>query len=609
MSPRREIESEPPSEAEAGENELDQESSSEESGSDDEDDDKHQDVGESPKDLLVRILEGIRTGSRKFATYTTAERERLADLAGDPWGNRQNALHFLASLDKKEIPKKDSDFEVLVRYLIEHPSDFLAKQDRHGCTPLYYAIDSKKESMIRTMCDAHKDINSVLGIVAKDEQNCIHQAVTKRVKCLKLLIEKASGKTLSAKDKHGNTPLHLAVAYKWCREGQLEIVELLAEKSDPVVRATPNGDFNNADQSPYRYHVASHQKEKDKEAAKEAKERESVESKRRMGDEKEVSSRKTNSAKPVGPGTSTSSSAKPDTSILPPTANSGAPYAPRITIPDIDRTKFGEPNQSGASTPGPVTNSYSIPALDMASGTKPSKRPHSKDQASESTSKTKIHEPTVKDVERFLRLHYLRSRHYQDCMEILYGRNAPSGSELCFDLPGYSSMKQSEFDNLLSKLKFADILQYVGIPKVTLDLATPMGPNTSRARSGGRSSKFDGDGRSDLVYVFNQLRAKGVKTVLKVIVDDLQKPSHSEDAIEEALKGLGIEIWDWKRPDLCSEVIYNVAPKAREVHLHWSGNNAVLRGWAEERGLKRLTELRDLHLSVEQVRPSNPPFP
>jgi hypothetical protein len=255
----------------------------------------------------------------------------------------------------------------------------------------------------------------------------VHQAVTKRVKCLKLLIEKANGKTLSAKDKHGNTPLHLAVSYKSCREGQLEIVELLAEKSDAAVRATPNGDFNNADQSPYRYHIATHQKEMDKEAAKEAKERESADSKRRMGDEKEASSRKTNTAKPAGPGTSTSSGARPDTSILPPTANSGAPYAPRIIIPEIDRTKFGEPNQSGASTPGPVTNSNPVPSLDMASGAKPSKRPHLKDQASESTSKSKIHEPTVKDVERFLRLHYLRSRHYQDCMEILYGRNAPSG--------------------------------------------------------------------------------------------------------------------------------------------------------------------------------------
>jgi hypothetical protein len=105
-----------------------------------------------------------------------------------------------------------------------------------------------------------------------------------------------------------------------------------------------------------------------------------------------------------------------------------------------------------------------------------------------------------------------------------------------------------------------------------------------------------------LVYVFNQLRAKGVTTVLKVIVDDLAKHSHSEEAIEEALKGLDIEIWDWKRPDLCSEVIYNVAPNAREVHLYWSGNNAVLRGWAEDRGLKRLKDLTDLYLSVEQVR-------
>lgn len=183
---------------------------------------------------------------------------------------------------------------------------------------------------------------------------------------------------------------------------------------------------------------------------------------------------------------------------------------------------------------------------------------------------------------------------------LIYGH--VTDSELYFDLSGYSSMKQHEFENLLSKLKFANVLQYVGIPKITIDLASATGPNKGRIRSGGRSSRSDGAGRVDFVGVFDRLRGKGVTTILKVTVDDTLAPAHSDEAIEDALRGLGVEIWDWKRTDLCSDVIYNVAPKARVVHLYWSGNNSVLRGWAEEGGLKRLEELKEVYLSIQKVR-------
>jgi hypothetical protein len=182
--------------------------------------------------------------------------------------------------------------------------------------------------------------------------------------------------------------------------------------------------------------------------------------------------------------------------------------------------------------------------------------------------------------------------------------------ELVFELNGSrsSTIKQREFDNLISRLKFADMLQYVALPNVTIDLKAVASPNTSRMRGGGRAVRFDGAGRSDFAYVFERLRAKGVTTVLKVEVKDTLNPPHSEEAIESALGGLGVEIWDWKRLDLCSEVIFNVAPNARDVHLYWSGNNAVARGWAEEGGLKKLEHLRAVHVSVERVRVQIP-FP
>ncbi len=160
-------------------------------------------------------------------------------------------------------------------------------------------------------------------------------------------------------------------------------------------------------------------------------------------------------------------------------------------------------------------------------------------------------------------------------------------------------MTQSQFLNLLSKLRFADILQYVAIPKVKIEL-NATGPLSQRDRGGSRSARLVGDGRSDFVYVFERLRKQGVKTILKVMVDDSHTISHSDEAIEDALKGMDVEIWDWRRTDLCSEVIFNVAPKVREVSLYWSGNNAVLRGWGEEGGLKRLKELKMVHLNVQR---------
>lgn len=92
--------------------------------------------------------------------------------------------------------------------------------------------------------------------------------------------------------------------------------------------------------------------------------------------------------------------------------------------------------------------------------------------------------------------------------------------------------------------------------------------------------------------IFDRLREKGVKTILRLIVDDSASPAHSDEAIEAALKDINVEIWDWQKTDLCTEVIYKTAPKAREVNLYWGGNNAVLRGWSEEGGLKKLRELK-----------------
>ena len=76
-----------------------------------------------------------------------------------------------------------------------------------------------------------------------------------------------------------------------------------------------------------------------------------------------------------------------------------------------------------------------------------------------------------------------------------------------------------------------------------------------------------------------------MKKILKVMIVDDGEPSHADASIEAALKGFDVEVWDWKRLDLSTEVIYNSTQVVREISLYSTGNNAVLMGWMSSEGL------------------------
>jgi hypothetical protein len=170
--------------------------------------------------------------------------------------------------------------------------------------------------------------------------------------------------------------------------------------------------------------------------------------------------------------------------------------------------------------------------------------------------------------------------------------------QIYFDLYGCGpTISQSWIKTGVDYLKFEDVLQYVAVPQVQVE-----GPSVSQPQSSKRQLRNDGMGRTDLIFLFKWLKGeRNVKTILKVIVDDLQEPAHSDEAIEIALKGMSVEDWDWRKTDLCLEVIYTVAPAVRIVHLYWSGNNATLRGWSEPEGLAKLEKLEKVYLHERQV--------
>ncbi|KAI8633882.1 hypothetical protein F5Y19DRAFT_462121 [Xylariaceae sp. FL1651] len=206
---------------------------------------------------------------------------------------------------------------------------------------------------------------------------------------------------------------------------------------------------------------------------------------------------------------------------------------------------------------------------------------------------------SIQEIRLFLKQHYLRERSHDAALDILYGRNTTSDQQIYFDLSGYSTLTRRRLQKGLKNVKFDDTLQYVDVPRITIE-GTEAIANTSKLRGMTTRADPSGNGRTDLVFIFSWLRSKGVETILQVIVDDLGQQAHGDEAIEEATKDFGIEVWNWKKTDLCAEVIVTAAPGAKVVHLYWTGNNAVLRGWCDVGGLKKLQHLRALYIHVQQ---------
>ncbi|KAI0465892.1 subtilisin-like protein [Xylaria cf. heliscus] len=117
-------------------------------------------------------------------------------------------------------------------------------------------------------------------------------------------------------------------------------------------------------------------------------------------------------------------------------------------------------------------------------------------------------------------------------------------------------------------------------------------------------------GSFDLFMVFCWLKdVIKVKKVLEVVVDDgagrgvamhnssaAKKKPHSDQAIIECLKGLNVEILNWRRVDIPAEVLAQAAAQSvRTLYLYCSGLKAVLQSWGDRCGL-----LEEIHVEIDQ---------
>ena len=161
------------------------------------------------------------------------------------------------------------------------------------------------------------------------------------------------------------------------------------------------------------------------------------------------------------------------------------------------------------------------------------------------------------------------------------------------DRKDYLKIKFDMFKKAYSNFKFEPVLLYAYFGRLILD--------KSASDFERRETTHTGIGRRDMIEFFGWLREQGVRMIVKVIVEDREQP-HSDDAVEEALKDFKIEILDWRKLDLCPRTILDACDShLQEVHLWWSGNNAVLRSWSDPDGLVQLRNLRCIHLHLAKV--------
>ncbi|QGA22293.1 hypothetical protein EYB26_010009 [Talaromyces marneffei] len=193
-----------------------------------------------------------------------------------------------------------------------------------------------------------------------------------------------------------------------------------------------------------------------------------------------------------------------------------------------------------------------------------------------------------------------KARTSKSTTRFLYGTNKDD-VQLFFD---YSGLPKDDadpgifYDNFQTT-QFDEVLQYVEFPVVRLkDSKLPRGETFREHRSLYNSKTI---GRRDLLFFFSWLKDKGVKHIIKVIVQD-STDCHCDEVIEKCLSPFHIDVLDSSKLDLDPEMLYNACPDVKELlHLRWGANNAILRAWGEPEGLRRLKLLNKIYLYYDQT--------
>ncbi|KAH8820737.1 hypothetical protein F5884DRAFT_765006 [Xylogone sp. PMI_703] len=595
-------------------------------------------VQESAQDELRAGFEEIRDKVRKGQLKLRESKNRTEFynqyvhlLSKRTRADQQNLFHLFAG----ELDHKSS-----TRCLMRKAPQLLQDTDDSGRTPLHIAIVKKNSGFIQTVLEVVKKkemLDGLLSMQCDHSRNCIHLAVFHKLDPTSVisLVEQASEKTLSAQDQDGLTPVHLAVEYDRSSEAQLKVVETMIRFGDAAL----DKNTKTTGLSVYRYHEWTRDKAKKRLELAITLNSEKLEKTTAVVNQGQRSNQAKARGNPdvLNEHRADRTSGHHDPS-KPERDDGRAPVAaPNVKALRRRDSAFEPPRTSGNSSPYTTTappfppadevsllfKSFAVnpdPAFFKSPGLQRQATNLADDRRKDEEKEKKIQEQRTKEtwadkIRRELKLHYLRTTFRTDskygkrtelmASRFLHGPNLENHS-LSFDYSkGPTRVWKDSFDESYRHMKFDEVLRYVRFGKVELQKPKPSLDSRLAKRSARMAATgHSGRGRNDLSFFFDWLYNKGVRYILKVVVDDLHDPSHSDRAIEDCLRRfVEIETLEWRKVDLCPETIFNACRNVQELSLWWSGNRIALRAWGEPEGLVRLKKLERVHLiwNTEQV--------
>ena len=580
---------------------------------------------------------------RKYEEYLRPRPE----LENEVHMDERNILYKLARDGQEAVPNS-----WLVKRLVNKYPELLREEDDTDRNALLVAVTREKLWFIKAVLDSEisdSDLSQLIGPNSVESSqasktNCIQTAISKDLDAETTirLIKKASEATLASQDPAGLTPLHHAVSYQKCRESRLAVVMTLIRYGDKALDQTTGKPDKF---SVYRYHLETRKryerdlekKDLEKRKKKQAESKTTKENPGSTGNSAvnpKMIEEKGKRRHDVGP----NKKAYPEAGEK--EKRERHPGASNAPVREEFRTLERRPTSQMPMGPpmgknGPQqlyqaneARQYNLQDVQDErlkpktkaddSGSVTPSRPKTLTKSKASSSRRIKEQPSKKvadQIAKQLKLYYLRStfqqrskngppRNHNAAVEFLFGDNKED-KNICFNFPPYDLKKEEKvsfkhFEVSYQGFEFDDVLLYVDFRK--LELETP--PERPPRRGGARMDSDPGLGRKDIEPFFDWLYKKGVRNIIKVSVEDLEDPPHCDQSIEDSLCRFEIENLDWRKYDLCPEAIWNACKSSKnlnELHLWWSGNNAILRAWSEPDGLVRLQRLKKIHLHESKV--------
>ncbi|KAK1254757.1 hypothetical protein MKX08_008752 [Trichoderma sp. CBMAI-0020] len=618
---------------------------------------KSLELEEQCKDVLNLLSQNKRCwisddGNLDIPLLEEYKKRTIAEKKGDiNEPTRLTALHVLAR-SKREFyqlyeARKDAGMQ-LVGYLLENRAkDSADIQSSTGekrmlvlQVALFYENDKFIDCIEQCLGSGFQDF---LHLQDDNGKNCIHHLFSwplerfgKKILPQKPMEEnmlylnqvrklalKAKSQTLATADNEGNTPIHYAMHLKQCNDrgdDYADIVKILIVRADECMVKNKTL-FNKKNESPVMYWrnvvIATREENTKAQQANQLKQKSAQSTK----DQKDITqvqrpeSRVDSQLEDSGPMKKSHKRANQSVSMNHPITLIGSSALTeehrlqRSPTASTFMESTSNQRQNKTLPPGrkrepPMPSAQAKAGLNVE-GTKVARR-----NAAPTVNTTTSRRATIL-LSDFLRAHYTETRSDLDARDLIWGRGAEGwATNLYFDARGIQETKK--ILELLDRMKaggFGKTLAYVSIPAIRHVPVVPSLADNVDPRDRGMPFENPRPGRTDLIDVFNKLRQFKVTHILRLEVEDRQTPSHMDAAIEKAIQGrdsaedqfshqpIDIDTWDWRKPDLSTDVIAFAAPTVK------IGLETMER---MKTAIKRFKEtLKEIFPQVEFVRPTS----